>query len=141
MDNSNSGLMPLSITAPPDSTDKLKLSSQTGLLGPFDLQCPMENISFGRALYDRCSWLIGLLLFQSCSSYILADNVELLQSHPAIIFFLTMLVGAGGNAGNMPFRRQPYIYSKSERCYHSHHHDHLPFSSTSSPLIITVISL
>lgn len=63
------------------------------------LQCPMEEISFGRALYDRCSWLIGLLLFQSCSSYILADNVELLQSHPAIIFYLTMLVGAGGNAG------------------------------------------
>lgn len=66
----------------------------------WDLRCPMEEVSFGKAMYDRVSWLIGLLLFQSCSSYILADNVELLQTHPAIIFYLTMLVGAGGNAGN-----------------------------------------
>ena len=65
----------------------------------WDLRCPMEEVSFGKAMYDRVSWLIGLLLFQSCSSYILADNVELLQTHPAIIFYLTMLVGAGGNAG------------------------------------------
>jgi hypothetical protein len=100
IDNSVSGLMPMSITTP-DSTS-LPLDSSTdksSVNKPRFLQCPMEDVSFGRALYDRCSWLIGLLLFQSCSSYILADNVELLQSHPAIIFYLTMLVGAGGNAG------------------------------------------
>ena len=45
-------------------------------------------------------WLIGLLIFQSCSSFILASNEDLLRVHPSIIFFLTMLVGAGGNAGN-----------------------------------------
>ena len=31
---------------------------------------------------------------------LVADSDELLQSHPAIVYFLTMLVGAGGNAGN-----------------------------------------
>lgn len=67
----------------------------------FNLICPMEpNITFLQSLYDRSSWLIGLLIFQSCSSYILAANLELLEHHPSIIYFLTMLVGAGGNCGN-----------------------------------------
>mmetsp|Transcript_240 Transcript_240/g.502 ORF Transcript_240/g.502 Transcript_240/m.502 type:complete len:255 (-) Transcript_240:2825-3589(-) len=107
IDNSSSGLMPMNTTAPSSAMPSSDNSNDTGkkvLTGPaiysLDLQCPMEDIPFWRALYDRCSWLIGLLLFQSCSSYILADNVELLQNHPAIIFYLTMLVGAGGNAGN-----------------------------------------
>lgn len=49
---------------------------------------------------DRASWLIGLLVLQSLSSCILSRNEAILQRHPNIIFFLTMLVGAGGNAGN-----------------------------------------
>lgn len=49
---------------------------------------------------NRAGWLIGLLILQSFSSYILSSNEELLKNHPSIIFFLTMLVGAGGNAGN-----------------------------------------
>jgi Mg/Co/Ni transporter MgtE len=66
-----------------------------------NLICPMEpNVTFLQSLYDRSSWLIGLLIFQSCSSYILAANIELLERHPSIIYFLTMLVGAGGNCGN-----------------------------------------
>lgn len=52
------------------------------------------------SLQTRASWLLGLLVCQSCSSFILADNTELLQAHPTVIFFMTMLVGAGGNAGN-----------------------------------------
>mmetsp|Transcript_15791 Transcript_15791/g.34188 ORF Transcript_15791/g.34188 Transcript_15791/m.34188 type:complete len:466 (+) Transcript_15791:61-1458(+) len=64
-------------------------------------ECPMEpNISFGDALKSRANWLVGLLAMQSCSGFILARNEVLLQNHPVIIYFLTMLVGAGGNAGN-----------------------------------------
>jgi len=37
---------------------------------------------------------------QSFSGLILSRNEALLSDHPVIIFFLTMLVGAGGNAGN-----------------------------------------
>ena len=55
---------------------------------------------FIRNLCDRGGWLIGLLMFQSCSSFILSNNNKLLNKHPSIIYFLTMLVGAGGNAGN-----------------------------------------
>jgi Mg/Co/Ni transporter MgtE len=65
------------------------------------LDCPLEpNITFIQTLTERSGWLVGLLLFQSFSSFILANNEELIRAHPAIVFFLTMLVGAGGNAGN-----------------------------------------
>eukprot|EP00816_Leptocylindrus_hargravesii_P011254 CAMPEP_0196824028 /NCGR_PEP_ID=MMETSP1362-20130617/90115_1 /TAXON_ID=163516 /ORGANISM="Leptocylindrus danicus, Strain CCMP1856" /LENGTH=288 /DNA_ID=CAMNT_0042204139 /DNA_START=107 /DNA_END=973 /DNA_ORIENTATION=+ len=66
-----------------------------------DGSCPIEpNVSFRDALRDRAYWLVGLLVLQSCSSFFLARNEELLQTYPTIIYFLTMLVGAGGNAGN-----------------------------------------
>jgi Mg/Co/Ni transporter MgtE len=59
-----------------------------------------QEQSFLRNLADRTIWLIGLLAFQSLSSYILRSNEALLQKYPTIVYFLTMLVGAGGNAGN-----------------------------------------
>lgn len=63
--------------------------------------CPIEpDISFKDALKDRACWLVGLLTLQSMSGFILARNEQLLQTHPVIVYFLTMLVGAGGNAGN-----------------------------------------
>ena len=65
------------------------------------LTCPIEpDVSFGDALRDRAYWLCGLLAMQSLSGFILARNEVLLQNHPVIVYFLTMLVGAGGNAGN-----------------------------------------
>ncbi|KAL7553855.1 hypothetical protein ACHAWF_017417 [Thalassiosira exigua] len=64
-------------------------------------ECPVEpNVSFGDAFRSRAYWLVGLLALQSCSGFILSRNELLLQDHPVIIYFLTMLVGAGGNAGN-----------------------------------------
>lgn len=63
--------------------------------------CPVEpDISFKEALQTRAKWLIGLLAMQSMSGFILARNEELLKAYPVIVYFLTMLVGAGGNAGN-----------------------------------------
>ena len=64
-------------------------------------ECPLEpNITFLDAMKSRAYWLVGLLALQSCSGFILSRNELLLQDHPVIIYFLTMLVGAGGNAGN-----------------------------------------
>lgn len=57
---------------------------------------PAESVG----LRPRAALLVGLLIFQSCSSFILTSYSELLQRHPVIVAFLTMLVGAGGNAGN-----------------------------------------
>lgn len=72
-------------------------------------ECPVEpNISFMDALKSRANWLVGLLALQSCSGFILARNEALLQDHPVIVYFLTMLVGAGGNAGNQASVRGEY---------------------------------
>ncbi|KAL7541190.1 hypothetical protein ACHAXR_010703 [Thalassiosira sp. AJA248-18] len=56
--------------------------------------------SFHDQIKERAGWLIGLLFLQSCSSFIIQYNQKFLQSHMVIVQFLTMLVGAGGNAGN-----------------------------------------
>jgi cation transporter-like permease len=60
----------------------------------------LQERSFFIDFVDRGLWLVGLLLVQSCSTFILARNEKLIKDHPAVVFFLTMLVGAGGNAGN-----------------------------------------
>ena len=45
--------------------------------------CPIEpDVSFGEALRDRAYWLVGLLILQSCSGIILAQNEALLTNHP-----------------------------------------------------------
>lgn len=49
--------------------------------------------------WHRAGWLVMLLMCQSTSSVILEHFTILLQKHPVVIYFLTMLVGAGGNAG------------------------------------------
>ena len=48
----------------------------------------------------RRRWLLGLLILQSISSVVLDSYQNLLKEHLVVTFFLTMLVGAGGNAGN-----------------------------------------
>lgn len=68
--------------------------------GEYD-NCPLEpKVSFLSSVIDRGGWLVGLLTVQSLSSFVLSWNEGLFRDHPNIIYFLTMLVGAGGNAGN-----------------------------------------
>jgi len=50
--------------------------------------------------WHRAGWLVLLLMFQSTSSIILKHFEMLIKTHPVVIYFLTMLVGAGGNAGS-----------------------------------------
>jgi hypothetical protein len=64
--------------------------------------------TFWAMVQDRAGWLVGLLILQSMSSFILARNERLLQEHVIIVRFLTMLVGAGGNAGNQASVRGTY---------------------------------
>ena len=54
---------------------------------------------------SRCAgahrrWLLGLLVLQSMSSVVLEHYEQLIKDHLVVTLFLTMLVGAGGNAGN-----------------------------------------
>ena len=50
--------------------------------------------------YERGKWLVPLLLFQSVSGQIMSRFDAMLSEHVIIAFFLTMLIGTGGNAGN-----------------------------------------
>ena len=59
-----------------------------------------HNSMFFAEVKDRGGWLVGLLILQSMSSFILQYNEKFLTQHIVIYNFLTMLVGAGGNAGN-----------------------------------------
>mmetsp|Transcript_16644 Transcript_16644/g.35200 ORF Transcript_16644/g.35200 Transcript_16644/m.35200 type:complete len:296 (+) Transcript_16644:100-987(+) len=50
-------------------------------------------------LLPRIMWLVGMLVIQSASSIILEGFDHLIQHHTTIFYFMTMLVGIGGNAG------------------------------------------
>ena len=51
-------------------------------------------------LKERMGVLAVLMVLQSASGAILSVYEEMLQKHVVVTLFLTMLVGAGGNAGN-----------------------------------------
>ena len=55
---------------------------------------------FKDQIKERGGWLIGLLFLQSMSSFIIQYNEQFLADNMVLVQFLTMLVGAGGNAGN-----------------------------------------
>lgn len=60
---------------------------------------PPEASTLEEAL-TRGRWLLGLLILQSTSSFVLDKYQDLVREHLVLTLFLTMLVGAGGNAGN-----------------------------------------
>eukprot|EP00929_Paragymnodinium_shiwhaense_P008433 TRINITY_DN11238_c0_g1_i1.p1 TRINITY_DN11238_c0_g1~~TRINITY_DN11238_c0_g1_i1.p1 ORF type:complete len:390 (+),score=105.26 TRINITY_DN11238_c0_g1_i1:159-1328(+) len=72
-----------------------------------DLQMRLEGT--GETLQDqtvmeecieRATLLLGLMMLQSASAMVLGRYEDLLKNHVIVVLFLTMLVGAGGNAGS-----------------------------------------
>lgn len=61
---------------------------------------PRRSDDFWAVARSRLSWLTALLVCQSLSSVVLEAYTDTVTAHPTVVFFLTMLVGAGGNAGN-----------------------------------------
>lgn len=55
-----------------------------------------------RLLLKRMPWLIILLLFQSFGALILNRYEDLLAQHLVLNFFIPMMQGTAGNAGNQP---------------------------------------
>jgi len=53
-----------------------------------------------RLLLKRLPWLVGLLILQSFSASILHSLEGFLDQHVLFTFFIPMVVGTGGNAGN-----------------------------------------
>jgi Mg/Co/Ni transporter MgtE len=72
-------------------------------IGRSNIPSPYLTISTAGILnivWHRTSVLVSLLLLQSLSQFILEMYESLISKHVIIPLFLTMLVGAGGNAGN-----------------------------------------
>ena len=83
---------------PESASEKLERGREPddGVLGKATVARP----NFWQQLLERAGVLIALLIFQSCSSFILEDYEVFLMRHSVIVFFLPLLVGAGGNAGS-----------------------------------------
>jgi cation transporter-like permease len=62
----------------------------------------------------RLSVLVSLLLLQSMSQFVLEAFEDVVQANIVIPLFLTMLVGAGGNAGNQSAVRAIAMLAKGE---------------------------
>lgn len=65
-------------------------------------------------VYRRLSVLVSLLLLQSMSQFVLEAFEDVVQANIVIPLFLTMLVGAGGNAGNQSAVRAIAMLAKGE---------------------------
>jgi len=65
---------------------------------------PVDHSYFDTSIWSivkqRSIWLSTLLLLQSVSSMIVNTYADLMSHHVIITFFMTMLIGTGGNAGN-----------------------------------------
>ena len=59
-----------------------------------------DDDTFSAVFKSRVTVLVTLMIVQSLSGMILSSFEELIQDNVVITLFLTMLVGAGGNAGN-----------------------------------------
>lgn len=59
-----------------------------------------EEIEIETPISSRIFWLIGLLIIQSFSSFILTIFDEILKKHFIIAIFLTMMLGTGGNVSS-----------------------------------------
>ncbi|KAH0483386.1 MAG: uncharacterized protein KVP18_004098 [Porospora cf. gigantea A] len=81
-----------------DIQERARLSpASLDLEGPPNVD--FDDVQSLQKFWPRLGWLVGLLLFQSVSSFILRRFEGMIQHHTAVVLFLTMLVGAGGNAG------------------------------------------
>jgi len=67
--------------------------------GSFEDYFATSNVQI---LRERLPWLVGLLLLQSSAAIIMSGFEKLLDRHIVIAFFVPMIVGTGGNAGNQP---------------------------------------
>lgn len=76
------------------SEDVYKMSGLTSTENHY-FQTPIWKL-----IWQRSPWLVGLLLLQSVSSFILSGYKNVVDKYFIISMFLTMLIGTGGNAGN-----------------------------------------
>eukprot|EP00755_Sulcionema_specki_P017081 Sspe_Gene.63577::Locus_36600_Transcript_1_1_Confidence_1.000_Length_868::g.63577::m.63577 len=90
--------LPVSMTGPTRRRHGASSPPVEPELRPKNDQTPAESIWL--LFWKRTTVLVTLLLLQSMSQLILERYERLVADHVIVPLFLTMLVGAGGNAGN-----------------------------------------
>ena len=85
--------------------DRALLSAYAGRNGAQEVSVKTPKVNdcgplSSKEVFDRFSVLGTLMVFQSLSSFILSSYQEFIEKNIYITLYLTMLVGAGGNAGN-----------------------------------------
>ena len=81
-----------------DSGSTVSLDSQASVLEMDE----HLSVPLWRHIQIRTPWLMCLLLLQSFSALIMGRFDDIFQRHIVIALFVTMIIGAGGNAGNQP---------------------------------------
>jgi len=84
--------MPLSCLIRDDESEECMVYGS--LPEPYNELGPLSELT------SRLPWLVGLLAFLTVSSAILEYYDDLLKRHLVIAFYLTALVGCGGNSGS-----------------------------------------
>mmetsp|Transcript_34118 Transcript_34118/g.81893 ORF Transcript_34118/g.81893 Transcript_34118/m.81893 type:complete len:282 (+) Transcript_34118:60-905(+) len=82
-----------------DRLDRRELAEAKEPEAPPAAPLVRESLESLHLFGPRCTWLVAMLLVQSVSSLILDSFKGLMERHMSLTFFLTMLVGLGGNAG------------------------------------------
>merc|ERR1719383_1596170 len=83
---------------PQATSDSSQVEVPASNMPDVSMSCTQEVESM-HLFWPRVSRLVVLLLFQSISSMILDSSSNLFVEHTAIMAFLTMIVGLGGNVG------------------------------------------
>lgn len=88
------------------STDRVRRAStskrqqRTFYLGDNAEATAAEEVGDLEKFWPRIAWLVTLLVIQSLVSIILQRFQGIVQHHPVVLYYLTMLIGTGGNAGS-----------------------------------------
>ena len=78
------------------------------------------KVPLWRHIRIRTPWLMFLLLLQSFSALIMGTFDDIFERHLVLALFITMIVGAGGNAGNQPGVMLTRALGKEREYIHRH---------------------
>eukprot|EP01116_Phalansterium_solitarium_P009493 TRINITY_DN23661_c0_g1_i1.p1 TRINITY_DN23661_c0_g1~~TRINITY_DN23661_c0_g1_i1.p1 ORF type:complete len:250 (-),score=51.02 TRINITY_DN23661_c0_g1_i1:28-777(-) len=77
-----------------------EMETQDSKKSKYELSPEPFRTSIWKTFFERALWLCGLMLFQSCSSFIMENYQDMLNRNLLVATFVTTLIGTGGNAGN-----------------------------------------
>lgn len=94
-----------------DETDEAAAPGHSAEMTPYTY----FHTPWWRLLLKRLPWLISLLLLQSFGALILDSYNKLISKHLVLNFFIPMMQGTSGNAGNQVRKKQQHVRAQANR--------------------------